>query len=123
MKYKTIIEEFGSIRNCINELKIKNLRDADLRGVDLSDVDLRGVDLSEAINLLYNKWLQLSEIGSCKRMTTYLYSEDRIHCGCFTGTLQEFIRQIKNTYSRDQKHYKEYSRAVQYLFWTGRLAE
>lgn len=36
-------------------------------------------------------------------------------CGCFDGTMEQFIEQVKRTYKEEDKHYKEYMIAIDTL--------
>ena len=95
-----------------------DLSDADLRGADLRGADLRGADLSDA-NLSYadlsKRYIQISCIGSAKRMTTYCFDEDVIWCGCFKGSLQEFEVKVNETHKNNEMYLKEYLGAINYI--------
>jgi uncharacterized protein YjbI with pentapeptide repeats len=101
-----------------------NLTATDLRGADLTRVDLRGANLSEA-NLGANcnlssaktdfKFLQVAGIGSKKRSTLYIIDFDKIFCGCFEGTLEEFKSQIEKTHANNKKYLEEYRNLVYYF--------
>ena len=105
-----------------------DLRWANLRGVDLSGVDLRGVDLRGAnlrganlsgVNLSGAKtdkrYISISCIGSEKRITTYCFEDDTVWCGCFTGTLAKFERQVNETHKDNPQYLKEYVGFINYL--------
>ena len=95
-----------------------NLRYAYLHSADLSYADLRSVNLSY-VNLSYAKtdkrYIQISCIGSEKRMTTYCFENDKIWCGCFTGTLKDFEKQGQKTHKHNENHLKEYIGFINYL--------
>jgi uncharacterized protein YjbI with pentapeptide repeats len=88
-----------------------NLRGADLEGANLRDADLEGANLRDAD---LGNWgiildiLTIGPIGSRKAYTTS-YKTDKgifIRCGCFKGSLDEFVTRVKvvhkdNTYERD----------------------
>jgi hypothetical protein len=102
-KYEGIIREYGSIVNCINELKIKNLKKANLENADLENIRNKLI-------------IRLDGIGSNKRQTIYNITDNHVQCGWFYGTFGEFIKQIKNTYRKGTQYYKEYKLAVLYLY-------
>jgi hypothetical protein len=56
-----------------------------------------------------------SGIGSASRNTTYWLEADKIWCGCFTGTMQEFIDQIEETHGRTSRHALEYKAGIDFL--------
>ena len=95
------------------DLHSADLRSADLRSADLSSADLRHADLSYAKT--DNRYIQISCIGSEKRMTTYCFEDDLIICGCFTGTLKEFEKKVKYTYSNKKQWLAEYLGFITYL--------
>jgi hypothetical protein len=121
-------------------LKYANLSNANLYNANLEDANLEDANLSNAnlynANLKYANLknanledvkgktiLSISGIGSSKRQTTYNVTDDYIQCGCFRGTFQDFIRKIKEAYKKEELYYKQYKKAVIYLFWQGRLNE
>ena len=95
------------------DLRHAILSSADLRSADLSSADLRHADLSYAKT--DNRYIQISCIGSEKRMTTYCFEDDLIICGCFTGTLKEFEKKVKYTYSNKKQWLAEYLGFITYL--------
>ena len=78
-----------------------DLSGADLSGADLSGADLRWTDLSGA--KLPHKFISVSQIGSRKGTTTYSFENDMVWCGCFSGTLKQFIAKVKESYP-DKSH-------------------
>jgi uncharacterized protein YjbI with pentapeptide repeats len=96
-----------------------NLSWADLIGADFSGADLSGADLSGAnTKNAYSSahtFLSLSGIGSAQRQTLYVPEMDRVWCGCFVGSLEEFKAQIAKTYPQGTKHRKQYDAAVRYF--------
>jgi len=47
---------------------------------------------------------------------TYVFPTDTglyFRCGCFAGNEKEFKEQIKNTYDKKNKHYKEYMTIIE----------
>ena len=96
------------------DLRGTDLRGTDLRGTDLRGTDLRGADLSYAMfdDLIFC----LDRIGSAKRRTTYNATKDIVWCGCFTGTFDEWVEQIRKTYPNENNVYrKEYEAAIAYF--------
>ena len=95
-----------------------NLRGANLSGANLSDANLSGANLSDA-NLsgakTEKRYIQISCIGSAKRMTTYCFDDDIIWCGCFKGTLESFEQKVKETHSDNEQYLKEYLGFINYL--------
>ena len=89
-------------------------RGADLEGADLRGADLRGADLED--------WGKLQDIlitgplGSRKAYTT-CYKTDKgvfVQCGCFRGTLDEFVAKVKQTYDGNN-HERDYLALVEFV--------
>ncbi|MHB8483711.1 MAG: pentapeptide repeat-containing protein [Nitrospiria bacterium] len=115
------------------DLSSANLRSADLRSADLSSADLRYANLSYAdlrsadlrsadlssANLRSastdKRYIQISCVGSAKRMTTYCFEDDKIWCGCFEGTLDKFEEQVRETHDTNPQYLKEYLLFIKYL--------
>jgi uncharacterized protein YjbI with pentapeptide repeats len=99
-------------------LSSANLRSADLSYADLSYADLRSANLRYA-DLRYAKtdkrYIQIGCIGSAKRMTTYCFEDDIVMCGCFTGTLKEFEKKVKENHKDNPQYLKEYTGAIKYI--------
>ena len=97
------------------DLSVANLRDANLRGANLSGADLSGANLRDA-NLrgadLPSKFYSVSQIGSRKGITTYSVQDNKIWCGCFTGTLSEFEARVKETHKENPQYLIEYTAAI-----------
>lgn len=90
------------------DLRFANLLSADFRYADLSSADLRFAELDKT-------YLVISMIGSVKRQTTYCVEDDKVCCGCFTGTMQEFYNKVLKTYpDTDNLHHKEYVGWIKY---------
>jgi hypothetical protein len=91
-----------------------DLRSANLSWADLRSANLRSADLSSA-NLSWAKtdkrYIQISCIGSRKDITTYCFEDDKIWCGCYTGTLGQFEKRVERTH-KDNKQYR-----LEYLGW------
>lgn len=60
------------------------------------------------------RYIQVTSIGSAKRMTTYCFEDDTVWCGCFTGTLKQFEKQVKETHKEPQ-YLKEYLGFITYI--------
>ena len=98
-----------------------DLRNTDLRHADLSCADLSRLDLSKTKFYLTNlykakgNFVGVENIGSRNDTTHYFYNEDRIICGCFDGTMEEFKNEVKETYEENSKEYKQYMIAIDTL--------
>lgn len=64
---------------------------------------------------LAKRYIQVSCIGSRKRMTTYCFEDDVIWCGCFKGSLNEFENKVKETHENNELYLKEYLGFINYL--------
>ena len=91
-----------------------DLEGADLVGANLGGADLRGADLED--------WGKLQDIlitgplGSRKAYTT-CYKTDKgvfVQCGCFRGTLDEFVAKVKQTYDGNN-HERDYLALVEFV--------
>lgn len=100
------------------DLRYANLSYADLRYANLSSADLSSANLISA-NLssadLDKRYISISCIGSSKRMTTYYFEDNKIWCGCFTGTLEEFESKVNETHKNNKQYLKEYLGFINYL--------
>jgi len=79
-----------------------------------STCDLRGC-LLNMTSFPNKRYIQVSCIGSLKRMTTYCFEDDIIWCGCFKGSLDEFESKVNETHKNNEKHLKEYLGFINYL--------
>jgi len=95
------------------DLRSANLRFADLSSANLSFANLRSANLSSAET--DKRYIQISCIGSNKRMTTYCFEDDFIWCGCFKGSLQEFEDAVNQTHKDNEQFLKEYTGFINYL--------
>lgn len=43
------------------------------------------------------------------------YKIDKVICGCFDGTMEEFENKVKETYDEDDKEYQEYTMGIKFL--------
>ena len=110
-----------------------NLRSADLGGADLRSADLYGADLGGAnlggANLyganLGEEWGKLEKntdifiagpLGSRSGYTTFFHTDKGIfvRCGCFCGTLDEFVAKVKETHN-DNEHARNYLAIVEFV--------
>ena len=48
-------------------------------------------------------------------MTTYCFEEDKIWCGCFIGTLEEFEMKVNETHRNNDKYLNEYIGFINYI--------
>ena len=98
-----------------------NLRNANLNYCNLSYTYLLGVNLTKASFYLTNlyeakgEFVGIENIGSRNDTTHYFYNDDRVICGCFDGSMEEFEDKVKNEYSEDNKYYKQYIVAIKIL--------
>ena len=100
-----------------------DLRWANLSGANMSEADLSGANLSEAnlskADLSWAKtdkrYISITCIGSRKAMTTYCFEDDKIWCGCWSGTLKEFEERVKDTHKSDPQYLAEYMGFIKYL--------
>ena len=100
------------------------MRGADLRGADLRGADLRGAYLGGADlgGAYLGDWGKLQDIliigplGSRKAYTT-CYKTDKgifVQCGCFKGTLDEFVAKVKKTHNGNT-HERDYLTLVEFV--------
>ena len=94
--------------------KRADLSGANLSGADLSGANLSGADLSWAD--LPKHYIQVSRIGSRKGMTTYCYDDDKVWCGCWSGSLKDFTARVRATYPEKKNQYRrEYEAFIKFL--------
>ena len=100
------------------DLEGADLREANLGGADLEGANLRGANLGgadlEGANLRGANLYQVSGIGSAGRCTTYDYINNKIICGCYYGTLEEFKKKCNDVHG-DNKFGKQYNAAILYF--------
>ena len=100
-----------------------DLRGADLYGAYLGGADLRGADLRGAD--LGGAWGKLEKntdifiagpLGSRNGYTTFFHTDKGIfvQCGCFRGTLDEFVAKVKETHN-DNEHARNYFAIVEFV--------
>jgi len=128
-----ICGQYESVKDCLKKNHSADLRSADLSYADLSYADLSYADLSYAdlssadlryadlsyADLRYadldKRYIQVACIGSRKGMTTYCFDDDIIWCGCWTGSLGEFTKRVKNTHKNNVQYLKEYLGFIKYI--------
>ena len=98
-------------------LRCANLTNANLTNADLSDTNLRYANLSNAdlsntnlykTNLFYAKvdnMIGINNVGTENRTVYYFYKEDRVICGSFDNTLEEFKKAVAEKYGNDYGSY------------------
>ena len=62
-----------------------------------------------------NDWVEINNIGSRNSVTTFYRNKDKgisVSCGCFSGTLEEFVKAVKETHG-DNQYAKEYMAAIE----------
>ena len=107
----------------VADLSEANLRGADLSWADLSLADLSGANLSGAdlreANLrgakLPTKYYAIQQLGSRRGQTTYSAAEDKIWCGCYTGTLADFAKKCEETHKENAVYLNEYRAAISFF--------
>ncbi|MNW49470.1 Serine/threonine-protein kinase B [compost metagenome] len=114
------------------DLRGANLRGADLRGADLRGANLSGANLSEAdlsgadlrganlwgtfVERTYGQhFATIGNIGSRNAVTIYHADVDKVFCGCFRGTLDEFKAKVAKSYPDGHKHRVEYDIAIAFF--------
>ena len=89
------------------DLTNADLKYADLRYCDLTNANLRYCGLKYA-DLFYAKvdsMVGLGNVGDENRTVYYFYKEDRIICGSFDNTLEEFKKAVAKKYGEDYGSY------------------
>ena len=93
-----------------------DLRFADLCGADLRFANLRGADLRDWGKLSSAQdILIVGAIGSRDAYTTIFHTDKGVfvQCGCFRGTLDEFVAKVKETHS-GTKYERDYLALVEF---------
>ena len=105
-----------------------DLRGADLGGADLGGANLGGADLGGAYLRgadLGGEWGKLEKnadifiagpLGSRNGYTTFFHTDKGIfvQCGCFRGTLDEFVAKVKETHNENE-HARNYLAIVEFV--------
>jgi hypothetical protein len=49
-------------------------------------------------------------------MTTYCYDDDKVWCGCWSGSLKDFTARVRATYPEKKNQYRrEYEAFIKFL--------
>ena len=101
------------------DLENANLECADLRFADLENANLENANLENTKFYLINLYkvnrkdlFEVGNIGSRNDTTHYFIEDNRIICGCFDDSLEEFTNKVKDTYDKNSKEYMEYMIAI-----------
>ncbi len=106
-----LVDCFG-LRDCSDLVDCFGLRDCSYL------VDVRNcsdlVDVRSCSGLRDVQKYTTPKIGSRKSQTTIYFAKDftQVICGCFKGTLKEFIEKVGITYPKDHAHYIEYMKEI-----------
>ena len=63
-------------------------------------------------------YICIGPIGSRNEYTTFYLTEDKnimVSCGCFNGTLEEFIKAVNDTHKDNDKYRSEYLSAIEFV--------
>ena len=106
------------------DLSTADLSYADLSTADLSYADLYNTNLCKAklnnTNFIGSKFFStnlykaegcfvgVENVGSRNDTTHYFYNDNRVICGCFDGSMEEFEDKVKKKYNKDNHYYKQY---------------
>jgi uncharacterized protein YjbI with pentapeptide repeats len=87
---------------------------ANLAGAYLARANLAGAYLAGKPIL---DIVQVAGTGSERRFTTAIITCDSVHvtCGCFRGSLDEFIAEIESTHAYNPKYLAQYRAAVEFI--------
>ena len=100
------------------DLRGANLYGADLGGANLGGADLGGADLREEWGKLEKNtdMFIAGPLGSRNGYTTFFHTDKGIfvQCGCFRGTLDEFVAKVKETHN-DNEHARNYLAIVEFV--------
>ena len=89
-----------------------NLVRANLDGAYLAGANLDGACLAGARG--FEPFVCIGPIGSRKAYTTVYLYQDKVACGCFTGTLAQFEAKVQKTHAETPLHLAEYLGLVAY---------
>ena len=84
---------------------------ANLVRANLYGANLYGANLDGAKG--FQPFLCIGPIGSRNGYTTAYLREDKVRCGCFTGTLQAFEGQVRRTHANNPVHLAGYLALVE----------
>ena len=96
------------------DLQDANLKNADLRYTNLRNTNLEGAKfyLTNLYKVKRDDLFGVSHIGSRYDTTHYFIEDNRIICGCFDNTLENFEEKVKDTYDKNTREYMEYMIAI-----------
>ena len=89
-----------------------NLDGANLAGANLAGANLDGANLDGARG--FEPFICVGPIGSRQAYTTVFLYQDKIVCGCFTGTLAQFEAKVQKTHAKNPLHFAEYRGLITY---------
>ena len=103
---------FANLENA--DLSDANLRYTNLKNVDLEGTNLKGTEfyLTNLYKVKRKDLFGVSHIGSRDDTTHYFVEDNRIICGCFDNTLENFEEKVKDTYDKGSREYTEYMIAI-----------
>jgi hypothetical protein len=86
-----------------------NLTRANLYGANLDGANLDGKTILDIV--------QVSGIGSCRRITVAVILADavKITCGCFRGSLEQWSAEIEKTHANNAKYLAQYRAAAVFI--------
>ena len=85
---------------------------ANLAGANLDGANLDGANLDGARG--FEPFICVGPIGSRQAYTTVFLYQDKIVCGCFTGTLAQFEAKVQKTHAKNPLHFAEYRGLITY---------
>jgi len=85
---------------------------ANLAGANLAGAYLDGAYLDGARG--FEPFICVGPIGSRQAYTTVYLYQDKVSCGCFTGTLAQFEAKVQKTHAHHPVHLAEYLGLVAY---------
>jgi len=85
---------------------------ANLAGANLVRANLAGANLDGARG--FEPFICVGPIGSRQAYTTVFLYQDKVTCGCFTGTLAQFEAKVQKTHAKSPLHLAEYQGLVAY---------
>ena len=89
-----------------------NLAGAYLAGAYLAGAYLAGAYLAGARG--FEPFVCVGPIGSRQAYTTVYLYQDKVSCGCFTGTLAQFEAKVQKTHAANPLHLAEYTGLITY---------
>ena len=85
-----------------------------LENTNLENADLEGAKfyLTNLYRVKRKDLFEVGNIGSRNDTTHYFVEDNRVICGCFDGSLENFEEKVKNTYDKDTREYMQYMIAI-----------